>query len=153
MYKRAVVNIDRFDERRCVKFPVEKFVVCEHYDAIIFKYEKTHYPSLCCQNGKIKVERMPSNVPDEIKRLATGDDEDAQTYKQNIIEINGLLGFTSIGFGKKFDNKKLSGGDDDNLDISAKLHLRGTGPPQNRRSSPFLEQGQRQLTELLSNPL
>ncbi|XP_024312150.1 uncharacterized protein LOC100833043 isoform X2 [Brachypodium distachyon] len=66
---------------------------CGHCEATRFQYEG---PAFCCRKGKIRV--FIPDVPEELKRLWTSqDDDDAKYFRENIRYFNSHFSFTSLG--------------------------------------------------------
>ena len=66
---------------------------CRHCGALRFPFEG---PAFCCRKGKVGV--FTPEVPEELKRLFTSqDDEDAKYFREHIRYLNTHFSFTSLG--------------------------------------------------------
>jgi hypothetical protein len=66
---------------------------CEYCGAMKLQYEG---PAFCCRKGKVKI--VTPEVPQELRRLFTSqDDEDAKYFRKNIRYFNTHFSFTSLG--------------------------------------------------------
>jgi hypothetical protein len=66
---------------------------CSYCGAMRFQYEG---PAFCCRKGKVSIS-IP-DVPAELKRLFTSqDDDDAKYFRDNIRYFNSHFSFTSLG--------------------------------------------------------
>src|ERR1041385_6688153 len=66
---------------------------CRHCGALRFQYEG---PAFCCRKGKVGV--YTPQVPEELKRLFTSqDDDDAKYFRDNIRFFNSHFSFTTLG--------------------------------------------------------
>jgi len=51
---------------------------------------------MCCQRGKIKLSGL-STPPQPLYNLFVGNDPEGQQFRQNIVQYNASLAFTSMG--------------------------------------------------------
>ncbi|XP_071683858.1 uncharacterized protein [Lolium perenne] len=66
---------------------------CIHCGALRFPYEG---PAFCCRKGKVSI--VTPEVPEELKRLFTSqEDDDAKYFRENIRYFNSHFSFTSLG--------------------------------------------------------
>jgi hypothetical protein len=66
---------------------------CRYYGALRFPYEG---PAFCCRKGKVDI--FTPDVPEELKRLFTSqEDDDAKYFGKNIRYFNSHFSFTSLG--------------------------------------------------------
>jgi hypothetical protein len=66
---------------------------CQYCGALRFPYEG---PAFCCRKGKVSI--VTPEVPAELKRLFTSqDDDDAKYFRENIRYFNSHFSFTSLG--------------------------------------------------------
>ena len=66
---------------------------CAHCGALKWPGE---VPSMCCQGGKVRLPQFP-DVPDELKNLILGHDENSAHFLQNIRSYNSAFQMTSFG--------------------------------------------------------
>ena len=72
---------------------LKKVPDCRHCGAMRFPFEG---PAFCCRNGKVSI--VTPEVPEELKRLFTSqEDEDAKYFRENIRYFNSHFSFTSLG--------------------------------------------------------
>jgi hypothetical protein len=67
-------------------------------------------PAFCCRKGKVNI--VTPEVPEELQRLFTSqDDEDAKYFRKNIRYFNTHFSFTSLGvtLDKKVSNASRTG--------------------------------------------
>jgi hypothetical protein len=66
---------------------------CRHCGALRFPFEG---PAFCCRKGKVDI--ITPEVPEELKRLFTSqDDDDAKYFRENIRYFNSHFSFTTLG--------------------------------------------------------
>ena len=72
---------------------LRKVCDCRHCGALRFQFEG---PAFCCRKGKVGI--FTPDVPEELKRLFTNqDDEDAKYFREHIRYFNSHFSFTSLG--------------------------------------------------------
>ena len=105
---RALYSIDNFDERKFKTFLTEKLTYCKNCYAYLFVCEKRFYPSLCCECGNVKTEKI--RIPYEpIKSWLHGTTTEAKVFRSNVQRINAMFSYASTGFGQKFQAHSLPG--------------------------------------------
>ena len=66
---------------------------CRHCGALRFPFEG---PAFCCRKGKVDI--ITPDIPEELKRLFTSqDDEDAKYFREHIRYFNSHFSFTTLG--------------------------------------------------------
>ena len=72
---------------------LRKVADCRHCGALRFPFEG---PTFCCRKGKVGL--FTPDVPEELRRLFTSqDDEDAKYFREHIRYFNSHFSFTSLG--------------------------------------------------------
>ena len=90
-----VANTDDFIYRN---LPTKHHVLrkvpdCRHCGALRFPFEG---PAFCCRKGKVDI--ITPDIPEELKRLFTSqDDEDAKYFREHIRYFNSHFSFTTLG--------------------------------------------------------
>jgi hypothetical protein len=90
-----LANTEEFVYRNLPKkhHVLKKVPDCQHCGALRFPYEG---PAFCCRKGKVDI--FTPDVPEELKRLFTSqDDDDAKYFRENIRYFNSHFSFTSLG--------------------------------------------------------
>ncbi|KAJ6517214.1 hypothetical protein C8R47DRAFT_952070, partial [Mycena vitilis] len=76
-------------------------VACQHCGALHWIEERPSSEfapkfGMCCNNGKVLLDRL-SEPPEPLHRLLAGGDAQAQEFRQHITQYNAALAFTSLG--------------------------------------------------------
>jgi hypothetical protein len=72
---------------------LKKVPDCQYCGALRFPYEG---PTFCCRKGKVDI--FTPDVPEELKRLFTSqEDDDAKYFRENIQYFNSHFSFPSLG--------------------------------------------------------
>ena len=89
---RALYSIDNFDERKYKTFLTEKLTYCKNCYAYLFVCEKRFYPSLCCECGNVKTEKI--KIPYEpIKSWLHDTTTEAKVFRSNVQRINAMFSY------------------------------------------------------------
>lgn len=93
--------------------------------------------SICCMNGKIKLDRM-TDPPEELLRLFKSDDKKSKIFQHDIRKFKMMFSFTSMGGNVDKDIKK--GGGPFIFRMSGQnYHLHGTVLPGDEEIPKFVQ--------------